>query len=222
MPRRCLRGAEGFVFHVMNRGVRRLRLFDAAEDYQTFLMSLQHAHAKHPLHIFAYCVMPNHFHLMVQPTTGLQLVEFMRLMQQTHAKRWHKARRSSGEGAVYQGRYRAFVVGTDAYFLRACRYVEQNALRAGLVRRAEDWVWGSLSQRCRNLNVPALAAWPILQPTDWMDHVNELPIASELVRLRDCVGTNLPFGPESWTKRIMEQLQLEPANRRRGRPAREK
>ena len=216
MPYRVGRGTAGVVFHVMNRAVRRLRLFETPNEYQTFLMCLEQGRREYPLKIYAYCVMPNHFHLVVEPTADFQLADFMRVTVGMHAKRWHSARQTVGEGAVYQGRYRAFPVFADGHFIQVCRYVERNALQARLVPRAEEWTWSSLNQRCRNFNVPRLETWPVLPPGNWTDLVNEAQ-PGDLARLRKSVRRNLPYGPDGWAERIAADLKL-PFPRWRGRP----
>jgi putative transposase len=141
-----------------------------------------------PLKLFAYCVMPNHFHLVAQPQQTAEISQFMQLVTAMHSRRWHRSRGSSGTGCVYQGRYRAVVIKRDEQFLTVCRYVEQNALRARLVERAEDWPWSSLFQRCRNCHSVPLQPWPILQPLDWLDFVNQPESAADIRAIRWPIG----------------------------------
>ena len=172
----------------MNRGARRSRLFETDADYQSFLACLILGLEKIPLRLFAYCVMPNHFHLVVWPKETGQLSRFMKLVTGTHSRRWHRARGSDGTGCVYQGRYRAVVVRRDDDFLTVCRYVERNALRAKLVTRAEDWPWSSLHQRLRNCHTVPLQPWPILQPVDWLSFVNQQEVAADVEAMRSSIG----------------------------------
>jgi putative transposase len=218
MPNRTMRGTGGLIFHILNRGVRRLRLFDHDGDYRVFLRSFAEAQARVPVQVFAFCVMPNHFHLVVRPAEDGQLAHFMRLATVTHAKRWHEYRGTTGTGAVYQGRYKAFPVQTDRYFVSVCRYVEANALRAGLVARAEDWRWSSLAMRGKKFNTLTLSEWPILPPPNWSEIVNELPASSEVDQLRLSVRRNAPFGDREWTTKTGEALNLGAALRQTGRP----
>jgi putative transposase len=195
-----------------------LRLFDAPGDYAAFVGCLVEARAAVPVRLYAYCLMPNHFHLVVRPNEDGQLSEFMRLLTGTHSKRWHAYRGSTGTGSVYQGRYKAFPVETDRHFLTVCRYVERNPLRANLVRRAEHWPWSSLSGDRRNCNVLMMDEWPILQPSDWREIVNVPQHRTEEEELRRAVRKNRPYGPADWQIRIAYRLQLEPALQPRGRP----
>ncbi len=121
------------------------------------------------MRLLAYCLMPNHFHLLLWPREDGDLSQFMRWLTVTHTQRWHAHHRTAGTGHLYQGRFKSFPVESDDNFLTVCRYVERNAVRANLVERAEDWRWGSLSARRAKADEerPQLAPWPIARPRDW-------------------------------------------------------
>ncbi len=199
MPHRPQTGSAGLTFHVMNRGVRRMQLFDDVDDYLTLVGCLAEALELAPVALFAFCVMPNHFHLIVRPAEDLALTRFMRLMTIRHSKRWHRRRKSKGGGAVYQGRFRAFPIQTEHYFYAACRYVEANPLRANLVGHAQDWPWSSLRCREEGFDTPRLEPWPVLRPDHWIDLVNDPQNQREVCALRRCAHSNLPFGAEAWS-----------------------
>ena len=220
MPRRITRGTAGLVFHVINRGARRLGLFDTDRDYREWLEAFAEAHERAPVDVLAYCLMPNHFHLVLRPQEDRQLAEFMRVGTVTHSMRWHRHRGSAGTGAVYQGRYRAFPVQTNGYFYNLCRYVEANALRAALVKRAEEWAWSSLSARCKNCNVLELAEWPIPQPADWVAQVNDRGARWEFDAVRRSIQRGIPLGDPDWTKATATPLGLKKHMRRPCRPRR--
>jgi putative transposase len=209
MPFRTQAGSGGIVFHVLNRGARRLRLFDAPDDYRAFLHCLARTRDRIPLRILAYCVMPNHFHLVVWPTQDGELARFMHRMTSTHAKRWHVRRDTSGDGAVYQSRYKALAVQGDRHFLTVCRYVERNALSAGLVQRAEEWPWSSLAESGEGGAPVPIDDWPVQRPPDWPTLVNETQFASELEQVRQAVRSGLPLGDTSWAVHTARRLGLE-------------
>src|SRR4029077_8215547 len=126
------------------RAVARLPLFQKPADYEAFERVLVEAHEKFPIEILAYCVMPNHWHFVLRPTQDGQLTAFLRCLAHTHTMRWHAHHQTSGTGHLYQGRFKAFPVDDDSHFYSVVRYVERNALRGGLVPRAEAWRWCSL------------------------------------------------------------------------------
>jgi putative transposase len=151
--------------------------------------------------------MPNHFHLIVCPNADDELSKFMAWFTATHSKRWHIWRGTNGTGHVYQGRYKAFPVSNDIHFLRVCRYVERNALRAGLVARAEDWPWSSLAQRAGDRSPVSLAEWPVTRPPDWNELV-QLHVIDETEELRKAVKRSSPYGPASWRFQIAAERHL--------------
>jgi len=151
--------------------------------------------------------MPNHFHLIVWPNTDDELARFMAWLTATHSKRWHAWRGTNGTGHVCQKRYKAFPVSNDTHFLRACRYVERNALRADLVARAEDWNWSSLAQRAGRRSAVSLTEWPVTRPSDWLELV-QLPVMDETQELRQAVRRSSPYGPATWRVQIATELHL--------------
>lgn len=145
---RPLRAATGgVVHHVLNRANARMQLFATPADYDAFERVLAEAHERMAMRTLAYCMMPNHWHLVVWPREDGDLSHFMAWVTLTHTQRWHAHRHTAGSGHLFQGRFKSFPVQTDEHLLTVCRYVERNALRAGLVRRAEDWRWSSLWRR---------------------------------------------------------------------------
>jgi putative transposase len=124
------------VFHVLNRGVGRMRLFSKEQDFAAFENLLDETSKPHDVRICAYCLMPNHWHLVLWPKRDGALAALMQQLTTKHVRRWQLHRKRVGYGHVYQGRYKSFPVAEDQYFYQLVRYVERNALRAGLVPRA--------------------------------------------------------------------------------------
>ena len=91
------------------------------------------------MRILACCLMPNHWHLVLYPRADGDLSQFLRRLTLTHTQRYHARTRTVGYGHVYQGRYKSLLVESDLHFLSLVRYVERNAKRAGLVKKAEVW-----------------------------------------------------------------------------------
>jgi len=219
-PRRVAPG--GLPFHVLNRAVGRRTIFESAGDYTAFVDIVAEALRTRPMRICGYCVMPNHWHMVLWPERDGDLPAFVQHVSNMHVKRWKKAHQEIGEGHLYQGRYKSFPVQTDAYFQTVMRYVERNPLRANLVARAEDWPWSSLGQASLSDPIP-LAAWPVPPPAQrhgeqWIEWVNGPQTEGELQGLRTCAMRGRPFGDDAWVQQIAANLDLGATLRRRGRP----
>ena len=218
MPRRHRPSTAGLVFHVLNRSAKRQRLFDVDADYEAFERVLSAAVARSKVELYAYCAMPNHWHLLLSPTIDGELSRFMHWLTTTHARRWQTARRLDGQGAVYQGRFKAIAVQNDDHFLTICRYIERNPLRASLVERAQEWRWSSLSQlRTMTESDIELATWPTARPIEWVDCVNAVQAEAELIAVRDAIRRSQPYGDAPWTDTVRQRLGL--STRKRGRPS---
>jgi putative transposase len=219
---RALRAAEGgLIYHVFNRANGRLTIFAEDEDYLAFEAILAEAIERHEMRLLCYCLMPDHFHLVVWPSGDGDLSRFMRWLTLTHTQRWHAAHRSTGSGHLYQGRFKSFPVQRDEHYLSLCRFVERNPVRAGLVPRAEKWRWGSLWRQGRvkpRTPLPALSPGPIARPVDWIRHVNAKPHPAEVEPILRAITRNQPFGPPDWQASIAKRLGLESTLRPIGRP----
>lgn len=220
MPRTARVAPGGFVYHVLNRAVARLTLFRTEVDYAAFERTLAEAHALHPTRILSWCLMPNHWHFVIWPRRDGELTAFLRWLAHAHAMRWHVAHGTVGRGHLYQGRFKSLPVARDEHFLTVCRYVERNAMAAKLVRRAEDWRWGSAwVRRNGDSELKALLSeWPVERPRNWPNVLNEPLEPKEKSLLRVCVERSRPFGGEAWQMRTAGQLGLMHTIRPEGRP----
>ena len=161
--------------------------------------------------ILSYQLMPNHWHLVLQPRRDGEMSAFLRWVTATHTMRYHAHYHTSGEGHVYQGRYKSFPVQSDEHFHTVCRYMERNALRAGLVERAELWRWGSLWRWVQAVepDPKLLTPWPIPRLPNWVDRVNTANSEQELEAIRKCIRRGSPLGDAYWVESTL---------RPRGRP----
>jgi putative transposase len=223
MPRTARAAPPGFVYHVLNRAVARLPLFQKDGDYDAFERVLAEALIVHPTRLLAYCLMPNHWHLVLWPERCGELTAFTRWLTHTHTMRWHTHYHTVGTGHLYQGRFKSFPIAQDEHLYRVLRYVERNALRANLVARAEEWRWSSLWRRSHPDREPAiaLADWPVRMPDDWVDHVNQPETDAELAVLRRSLCRGTPFGGPVWQKEIARRLRIQFTLRPPGRPKKE-
>ena len=141
MPRVARGLADNQVYHILNRGNGRQDVFRKPEDFSAFVRLISEAKRKCPIQVMAYCLMTNHFHLLVKTREGSDLGKWMQWLMTSHVRRYHRHYGSSGH--VWQGRFKSFPVQDDEHLLTVIRYVEGNPVRAGMVKSAKDWPWSS-------------------------------------------------------------------------------
>jgi putative transposase len=127
------------VHHALNRANFRSALFKHEGHYQDFLDLVEESLDFVAMRILAYCLMPNHWHLVLYPRADGDLAKFLQPITLTHTQRDHARTRTAGFGHIYQDRYKSLPVERGGHFMTLVRYVERNAQCAGLVKKAEDW-----------------------------------------------------------------------------------
>ena len=217
-PRRAADG--GLIYHVLNRANARMTIFEKGDDFEAFERVLEQAVERYRMRLLAYCVMPNHWHLVAWPEHDGQLSRFVGWLTLTHTQRWHAHRHTTGSGHVYQGRFKSFPVQDDEHFITVCRYVERNALRANFVELAQQWRWSSLHRWAHGTakDKSLLSSWPLSRCPGWLDHVNAPQSEPELAAMARCIRRGNPFGSEPWSARMANKLGLQSTLRPRGRP----
>jgi len=140
MPRPLRIEYENAYYHVMNRGRGRQRIFHGDAYYRAFLDTLAEAHRRFGLQILCYCLMSNHYHLLVKTPEG-NLGRAMRHINGLYTQRHNRLRKT--DGPLFRGRYKALLVEEDSYQLQLSRYIHRNPLGAGMVKRLEDYAWSS-------------------------------------------------------------------------------
>ncbi len=221
MPRTARPTPGGYAHHVLNRGVNRMTIFEDDDDYHAFERSLARCLDLHPgVRLLTYCLMPTHWHLLLWPRGDDDLSPFMQRLTLTHTRRWQEHRHCHGSGHLYQSRFKSFPIQRDDHFLTVARYVERNALRAKLCRRAEDWPWSGLwiRQFGGEDHRRMLSPWPVREPRNWLALVNREQTDAVEEAIRTSVNRGRPFGGTSWVKRTAAALGLEHTLRPRGRP----
>jgi putative transposase len=158
--------------HVINRGNRKSRIFLSPADYLGFLAAMTDAGERTVVRVLAFCLMPNHWHLVLWPFKGAEISAYMQVLMNAHLRDVLPRQGIGGLGHVYQARYRNHLIHNESHFLNVCRYVESNARRAGLCERAEEWPWSSLVCGGPAPGINLLSPWPTPRPADWIDQVN--------------------------------------------------
>jgi putative transposase len=136
MARRPRLFAAGLLYHVIVRGNQRQKTFASDDDFKAYLDRLDRYRAKFNVRIYAYCLMLNHVHLLLE-TGPAPLSKFMQGLQQSYTQYYNRRHRKVGH--LFQGRYKAIICDKDRYLLALVRYIHLNPVRAGLVRRPERY-----------------------------------------------------------------------------------
>ncbi|KAF0221546.1 MAG: hypothetical protein FD174_315 [Geobacteraceae bacterium] len=204
------------IYHVINRGNCRQEVFHKDADFLAFVGLLGEAKEKHPVKLMGYCLMPNHFHLLLSPEKADDLSKFMQWFMTSHVRRYHRHYRTSGH--VWQGRYKSFIVEKDRHLLTVARYIEANPIRVNLVQSAHEWRWSSHGERLDICARQLVDELPIELPVKWTEYVNTPLTESEMERMQQSVNRGAPFGSIPWQMTICENLGLESTVRAKGRP----
>jgi putative transposase len=224
MPRPLRPIDDGLVSHVINRGNNRQKVFRKPADFEAFLHSMAELKERKPFLLYGYCLLDNHFHLLIRPK-GATISRIMQSLLVSHTQRYHRYHGSGGH--VWQGRFKSPVIQSDEHLLTVLRYIEANPLRAKTVRRADDYRWSSYLSHGLGatdelldplVNYEELAKRAETRQRKWAAKVH-LPIdGKRLADIRRSVATGLPYGERRWVERLARRLGIDLTIRPRGRP----
>lgn len=220
MPRMNRVTVGDVVYHVINRSNGRVTIFQDDSEYKHFESLLLEGVELTGMRILSYCIMPNHWHLVLHPKQDGDMSEFMRWVTTTHVRQRRVMTKTVGEGHLYQGTYKSFPVEEDKHLHDLIRYVEQNPLRAKLTKKAEDWQWSSLYRRLRNTSADEklLPSLPTTLPTNYLDSVNTLFHKKNLESIRHSINKGTPYGSFSWVDHMVDEYKMHSTVRSPGRP----
>jgi len=198
----------GMPHHVTQRGNRRQQTFFCDDDYRAYLSLLVEWCQLYDTRIWAYCLMPNHVHLIVVPATPGGLA---RSVGETHRRYTRRINfRENWRGYLWQGRFSSFVMN-DAHLLAATRYVERNPVKARLVARAQRWPWSSAAAHAAGrgdavaegdwLN-ERIAGWVCT----WREYLLDRDDADLAAKMRRGENTGRPLGDEGFVKTVGKLL----------------
>jgi putative transposase len=224
MPRPLRPIDDGLIYHVINRGNNRQRVFHKPRDFQAFLDALAHLKERQPFKLYGYCLMSNHIHLLIRP----QATSISRIVQSllvSHTLRYHQHHKSGGH--VWQGRFKSPVIQDDEHLLTVLRYIEANPLRAKIVKQAGDYPWSSYPFHGLGMANPLidslttydeLAVHTKTRQRKWSEMIHA-PLDERVMQaVRRANETGLPFGDPRWIERLANRLGLDLKIRPRGRP----
>ncbi len=220
MPRLARVDVGGEIYHVINRANGRSRIFESDADYQLFENLLTNAKEKTAMRILAYCIMPNHWHLVLYPRSDKDMGAFMHTVTNSHTRKVRTQTKTIGYGHLYQGRYKSFLVQNNTHLLTLIKYVERNPLRAKLVSSADRWRWGSVWRRLHGTATQKklLSPLPTELPRNYLKWLNTNDKEADLNNLRISVNKGVPFGAEGWVERMVKKFKLDSTLRGPGRP----
>lgn len=175
------------------------------------------------MRILSFVVMPNHWHLALYPKEDGDMGTFMHRLTNAHTRRVHAVTGTTGTGPLYQGRYKSFMTENDPHLLTVMKYIERNPVRARLVKKCEDWRWGSAwlrahAQEHAELFARLIDEPPIDLPKNYLRFVNTADKDDDLELLRNSIQRGAPFGDKVWVEQMIEKHDLLSTVRREGRP----
>jgi putative transposase len=206
----------GIVFHVTNRATQGLVLFSDQADYQAFYRLLVVACRRFRMRVIAFCLMPNHWHLVLWPSSDGAVSQYLHWVTTQHSLRFRWKTGTVGRGHVYQDRFHSFPVQTGRYYFNLIRYVEGNALDGHLVAKAEDWPWSSLFERVSAGDL--ITSGPLELPGDWAERVNAALALRDLKAIQHAERRGRPYGSPKWVAETAARQSLEQTLRVLGRP----
>jgi putative transposase len=224
MPRPLRPIDDGLIYHVINRGNNRQDVFRKPADFQAFLAAFALLKERKSFRLYGYCLLSNHFHLLLQPT-GATISRIMQSLLVSHTQRYHRHHRSGGH--VWQGRFKSPVIQNDEYLLSVLGYIEANPLRAGIVSRADEYLWSSYRAHGLGetnelldplINYEELSPLAKVRQRKWAAKVHQPIEEAKLNAIRRSSATGLPYGDPAWVKRLAKRLDLDLTIRPRGRP----
>ncbi len=206
--------APGVPHHVTQRGNRGQPVFFCDEDYRTYKELLAEGCAAAKVDILAYCLMPNHVHLILVPKDEDGLRAALGEAHRRYTR--HVNIREGWRGYLWQGRFASFPMD-EAHLMACARYVELNPVRAKLVRRARDWRWSSARAHLSGKGDGVVKVEPLLRRvTDWRAFLGEGLDEGALKAIRAAARTGRPLGAAAFVKRLERRLGRALARRKPG------
>lgn len=219
---------DGLVYHAFSRGNNRTEVFGDDEDRVAFLEALARTKERYPFRLFGYCLMTDHFHLLIRPESGQSVSRILQSLTVAHTWHYHKRHQSSGH--VWQGRFKSPVIQDDRHLLVVLRYIEANPLRARMVANPADYRWSSYPCHGLGLDDPLVSPFPVWESLGrteaerrrrWRTKLSAKQSDAELKAVRDSLQSGRPFGDSDWTEQMARRWNVELVPRPRGRPRKE-
>ena len=202
-------------YHVMNRGRRAEDIFSDEQDYVMFTELLKETSEMWNIRIAAYCLMPNHFHMLVQ-TPEANISRSMRHLNGVYTQRYNS--RHKCDGQLFRGRYKSILIDTASYLLQAVRYIHRNPLQTGLADRLDVYKWSShkgyisIAKKWDWLHKNYILSLLSKNSKDWLRYYRKWVSVEEKDKVSERIsGKKWPvcIGPQSFIDRIKETYGAE-------------
>jgi putative transposase len=211
--------------HVIQTGLNNQDVFLDAEDYQTFLGWLRTAAKTYKVAIHAYCLMPNHLHLLLTPSEDNGLGQMMQWVGRYYVPYFNQKYVRSG--TLWNGRYKTSLIDADAYFMLCSRYIEFNPVRNGLVARAEDYPWSSYCHHAGirpdglvtdHAKVWELGNTPFQREAAYSALSEPALSADEITLISNALLKGWPLGSQQFQTALQKKMKRQVLPAKRGRP----
>ena len=214
MPRIARVIVPGFPHHVMQRGNRRLPTFFCDNDYMHYLQIMAELCSHWGVEIWAYCLMPNHIHLIAVPRTQEALAGAIGEAHRRYT--WLVNSREKWSGFLWQGRFASFPMD-EAYLFLAARYVELNPVRAGLVKHAWEYRWSSAAAHLAGRDDALVRVAPLSKMFgDWKEYLQLDISMDEMDKIGQHTQTGIPLGNETFVAELEERFGMDFRPQKRG------
>jgi putative transposase len=214
MPRHPRVHAEGLLYHVMARGNAGQKIFLGQSDYQAFIGALRTVRQRYPFSLYAYVLMSNHFHLLLE-VHRFPTARILQSLLTGYARRFNKIHHRRGH--LFEGRYKAIMCDRDSYLLELVRYIHLNPVRAKVVKRPGDWQWSGHKEYLGKEKIGLIDSGPVMGELRTAARYEAFVRDGAKVNYRAewHPGDGAPFlGPERFVKKIAKESVLPSISRR--------
>ncbi|HET7609467.1 MAG TPA: transposase [Gammaproteobacteria bacterium] len=227
MPRSARVVVPAHAYHVFQRGHNQQACFAETGDYERYLANLAELKEELGVKVYAWCLMTNHVHLLLEPSTATSLGLLMKRLSGRQT-RYHN-RLEQRSGTLWEGRYKSSLVQSEAYLLACCRYIELNPVRACIVAAPEDYRWSSCRARLGYARSTILDLDPCYQELAadesvrrerYREFLQSAIPEGEWALIRTAVRRGQLTGNEAFRQQVAATLHRRIENRGPGRPAR--
>jgi len=226
MPRRPRFFVANVPYHVIQRGNNKDVIFRNNGDYLFFLSILKEAKLKYPCFMYSYCLMPNHFHLLIQPSEKDNISFLMKFLGDKYV--FYINKKYNRSGTLWEGRFRSSLIDREQYFLACLRYIEMNPVRACLVKAPELYRWSSYRFRAfgEKNHILDLDQWYISlgenstkQQMNYRRFINDSVLESKIEVIREMTQRGGIAGSDKFKNEIEKILGKKIIIRLPGRPS---